>query len=291
MRFVRSKLEDGAKLLLEHEKQLVSVSNLLEVRNKTIDLSDIFDKIDEIRIGLKRGNYSVEPSGEISYAPSVGNPGKILCVGLNYVAHIEETKKEVPKYPVLFSKFGNSLAGNKEDIPIPLDNLKVDYEGELGVIMGKKAYKVSEAMALEYVFGYYVGNDVSSRELQYRTSQYLLGKSLDKFYPNGPTVVTRDEIPDPQALNIKTYVNGEIRQNSNTSKMIFPVSKLISYISSFMTLNPGDVISTGTPDMVIMGMPEEKRKWLKNGDIVKVSIENIGTLENKFVEVEKTIIT
>lgn len=156
-------------------------------------------------------------------------------------------------------------------------------------MIGKRAVNVNKEFE-KYIFGYYVGNDVSSRALQYRTSQFLLGKSLDSFYPNGPYLVTRDEIEDPQTLDIMTRVNGSVRQSSNTSNMIFTINKLIAYISHYIPLDPGDVISTGTPDGVIMAMKEEDRKWLSTGDEVEVEIKGLGTLRNSFVERTNNII-
>jgi 2-keto-4-pentenoate hydratase/2-oxohepta-3-ene-1,7-dioic acid hydratase in catechol pathway len=185
---------------------------------------------------------------------------------------------------VIFSKFSNSLAANEEDIPLPANSKQVDYEGELGIVIGKEAYMVPENEALGHVFGYFVGNDVSARDLQKKTSQWLLGKSCEKFFPNGPYVVTADEVPDPQNLSIKTTVNGEVRQNSNTSNMIFSCKQLVSYISQYMKLEPGDVISTGTPEGVIAGFPEKKRVWLSDGDVVEVEIEKLGKIRNKFVK-------
>ena len=231
---------------------------------------------------MKKGEYSYIAAKGRDYAPAVGVPGKIICIGLNYRSHIAETEKKVPDNPVIFSKYPNSLAGHMESIRIPEPGLKVDYEGELGVIIGRKARNVGDDFN-RYIFGYFIGNDVSSRELQYRTSQYLLGKTLDGFYPNGPSIVTRDEIPDPQDLWIRTVVNGSLRQDSSTSNMIFSIGKLISYISSYLTLEPGDIISTGTPDGVVLGMKDKENNWLKPGDSVEVSIEGLGTLKNSFI--------
>lgn len=279
MRFLRLKNDGMVSLYILYEKEIISITELL---GKSIDMNNIFNSIEIIEKNLKKGNYRSDVVGGRSYAPAVGNPGKILCVGLNYMAHINETKKELPKYPVLFSKFNNSLAGHLDRIRIIGSDLRIDYEGELGLMIGKRAFKVREEDAMKYVFGYFIGNDISSRELQYRTSQYLLGKTLDHFYPNGPYLVTTDEIENPHNLDIKTLVNNEMRQDSNTGNMIFRIPKLISYISEYLPLDPGDIISTGTPEGVISGMPEDSRKWLSPGDNVKVYIEGIGELENSF---------
>ncbi len=281
MRFSRLRIDGKILLVVEEKGEFVPVADLLREDRNSIDLINVFDRVTKIREELKKGNHSHLGVKKFDYAPVVGKPGKIICVGLNYRSHIEETEKKIPEHPVLFSKFSDALAGHLENINIPELGLKMDYEGELGVMIGKTARDVKEDFK-EYIFGYFIGNDISSRELQYRTTQYLLGKSLEGFYPNGPSVVTGDEIKDPQNLRIETIVNGEVRQNSNTSNMIFSVEKLVSYISHYFTLYPGDVISTGTPDGVVLGMKDKDKHWLKAGDTVEVSIEGLGTLKSTF---------
>lgn len=282
MRFFRLKAGRKVSLAVEVEGKYVSVAELLNKQENETDLADVFAQVSRIKTELKRGNYSYLDVDHSSFAPAVGNPEKIICVGLNYGSHILETEKKVPDNPVLFSKYSNSLAGHLDNIKISNPDLKVDYEGELGIIIGKTARNVGDDFD-KYVFGYFIGNDVSARELQYRTSQYLLGKTLDGFYPNGPSIVTKEEIPDPQNMWIKTKVNGEVRQDSNTKNMIFSIGKLISYISEYLTLKPGDIISTGTPEGVVMGMKDKEKHWLKPGDTVEVSIEGLGTLKNRFI--------
>jgi len=213
------------------------------------------------------------------FAPCVASPEKIICVGLNYDDHISETKMEKPQYPILFSKFNNALAAHRQKITLPKTAEKCDYEAELVVVMGKEASCVSKDEALSYVFGYTAGNDFSARDLQMRTGQWLLGKTCDGFAPIGPYLVTADGI-DPNNLNIQCTLNGELRQSSITSNMIFDCADIISYASNYMTLKPGDLIFTGTPSGVIMGEPEGERHWLKPGDEVTVSIEKIGSLTN-----------
>lgn len=231
----------------------------------------------------RKGNYeTIDESGAVFSSP-LGNPEKILCIGLNYRNHALETKKEIPDNPTVFSKFNNSIAAHNQDIVIPDSARQLDYEGELGIMIGRTARKVSIESSMDCVFGFFVGNDVSARDLQYRTTQWLLGKTPDGFFPAGPFITTVDEIADPQDLRIMTRLNGEVRQNSSTSNMIFKCDYLISYLSRYMTLRPGDVISTGTPEGVILGMPPEKRAWIKKGDVVEVEIENLGILRNKFV--------
>lgn len=281
MKFTRFKKNGSIVLALGDDRDYISVAELLGRKKGKVDLKDVFGRESEIMEEMKRGEYSYLDTNHLNFAPAVGVPGKIICIGLNYRSHIAETEKKVPDNPVIFSKYPNSLAGHLERIRIPGPDLKVDYEGELGVIIGRTARNVGEDFN-KYIFGYFIGNDISSRELQYRTSQYLLGKTLDGFYPNGPSIVTKDEVPNPQDLWIKTVVNGSIRQDSNTSNMIFSIGKLISYISSYLTLEPGDIISTGTPDGVVLGMRDKESNWLKPGDSVGVSIEGLGSLKNSF---------
>jgi 2-keto-4-pentenoate hydratase/2-oxohepta-3-ene-1,7-dioic acid hydratase in catechol pathway len=207
---------------------------------------------------------------------------KVLCVGLNYRRHAEETGAAIPTSPILFSKFSNALAGPGEPVPLPRLAEQNDYEAELVVVIGRRARYVSEAAALDYVLGYTAGDDVSARDLQLRTSQWLLGKTPDKFLPVGPYLVTTDEIPDPQALDIRGWLNGELRQNSNTADMIFTVAQVIAYVSQYFPLEPGDLIATGTPEGVILGMKD--KVWLKPGDTYTVEIDGLGRLENTFVE-------
>jgi 2-keto-4-pentenoate hydratase/2-oxohepta-3-ene-1,7-dioic acid hydratase in catechol pathway len=217
----------------------------------------------------------------LTLGPSVPNPGKIVCGGLNYRKHAEETGAAIPTTPVLFSKFLNTVAAPDEDVPLTDAATQYDYEVELAVIMGETAKSVSTADALNAVFGYSTANDLSARDLQTRTSQWLLGKTMDKFMPIGPYLVTADEVGDPQKLAIRTWLNGELRQNSNTDDMIFPVAEIVSYISRHFTLEPGDVIITGTPEGVILGMAE--KRWMVPGDVVEVEVDGLGKLRNRMV--------
>ncbi|WP_127588521.1 fumarylacetoacetate hydrolase family protein [Paenibacillus koleovorans] len=226
----------------------------------------------------------IQQESEIAYGPSVPNPRKIICVGLNYRRHAEETNAKIPTTPILFSKFDNTLTGHNHDVPLPKTSSKVDYEVELCIVIGKNAKYVSKEEALDHVFGYTVVNDISARDLQLRTQQWLLGKTCDGFSPLGPYLVSADEVGDPNNLNLKLTVNGEVRQNSNTSDMIFYCDEIVSYISQHMTLYPGDIILTGTPEGVILGYPEEKQVWLKHGDVMTVEIEKLGSLTNRMVD-------
>jgi 2-keto-4-pentenoate hydratase/2-oxohepta-3-ene-1,7-dioic acid hydratase in catechol pathway len=198
-------------------------------------------------------NSGVQPVSdeEVRFLPCVTKPEKILCVGLNYISHTSETQMEIPKYPVLFNKYNNALAAHKQKIVLPSSAEQFDYEAELVIVIGREARGVSKENALSYVFGYAPGNDLSARDLQFRTHQWLLGKTCDGFAPIGPCITTADEVGDPQSLQIECRVNGELRQSSNTHNMIFDCATIVSYISQFMTLRPGDIIFTGTPSGVI----------------------------------------
>lgn len=215
-------------------------------------------------------------------APAVTGGEKILCIGLNYRQHAKECNLPMPKAPVLFNKFPNALAADGESIYLDPRYVEYDYEAELVAIIGREARNVSVEDALDYVFGYTCGNDLSTRDLQFvRSSQWLLSKTFDGFAPLGPCVVTADSI-DPNNLNISSVVNGELRQNSNTSDMVFSIAQIIADLSSHFTLKPGDLIFTGTPQGVMHGYPKDQKRWLKPGDQVDVVIEKIGTLHNTF---------
>lgn len=217
---------------------------------------------------------------EMVYCPVVTNPEKILCIGLNYASHTDECKMDLPEFPVVFSKFNNALAAHQEEILLPENAVKFDYEAELVIVMGKTAKNVSQEEALDYVFGYTIGNDLSARDLQFRTPQWLIGKTCDHFAPVGPHIVTKDQI-SPSNLKISCKVNGEIKQNANTKDMIFSCADIVHYLSHQMTLKPGDLIFTGTPSGVVLGYPENQQVWLKTGDLITVEIEGIGKLENR----------
>ena len=237
--------------------------------------------IGELELSASSG-YVLEESA-LEWGPCVTRPNKIICVGLNYRKHAEETNAPIPEYPILFNKFNNTLTGHLKPIAVPEATEKLDYEAELVVVIGKKAKNVARANALEHVFGYACVNDLSARDLQLRTHQWLLGKTCDDFSPLGPYLVTADEVGNPNALAIRAIVNGEVRQSSNTSDMIFHVDEIVSYISRHMTLVPGDIILTGTPEGVVLGLPPERQVYLKPGDEVTIEIEQLGRLTNRFI--------
>lgn len=232
-----------------------------------------------IKSALDETNRScILEESKLSFAPVVVNPQKIICVGLNYRKHAEETKAEIPTSPILFNKFANALSAHGDFVELPDTSDEVDYEAELAIIIGKKAKNIEEADALDYVFGYSCANDLSARNLQRRTSQWMLGKSCDGFAPIGPYLVTADEVPSPDQLSISCSVNGIQKQHSNTADMIFSCREIISYISKHMTLVPGDIILTGTPEGVVIGYPRDERVYLQSGDSVTVQIEKLGEL-------------
>jgi 2-keto-4-pentenoate hydratase/2-oxohepta-3-ene-1,7-dioic acid hydratase in catechol pathway len=222
------------------------------------------------------------PTGEIvdvarPLAPIA--PTNILCIGLNYRRHAEESKMAIPERPLLFLKPTSTVIAPNDSIILPPQSSEVDYECELAVVIGRTARRVSEADALDHVFGYTIANDVSARDWQLRLDkQWARGKSFDTFCPLGPAIVTADEIPDPQALSIKTIINGETLQDSHTSDMIYSVRQIISYLSDGMTLLPGTVILTGTPEGV--GMGRTPNRWLAPGDLCAIEIERLGALTN-----------
>jgi 2-keto-4-pentenoate hydratase/2-oxohepta-3-ene-1,7-dioic acid hydratase in catechol pathway len=219
---------------------------------------------------------------ELRLAPPVIRPDSIVCIGRNYLEHIREGDAEIPPYPILFSKYPNTLVGHEDGVRHHALTEQLDYEGELAVVIGRTAAGVPAARAMEVVAGYTTLNDISARDLQYRDVQWIRGKSLDTWAPAGPVFVTADEIPDPHALRLQTRVNGELRQDASCSDMIFKIPELIEFITEGITLRPGDLISTGTPSGVGMGF--DPPRWLHPGDIVEVTIEPIGTLRSTIVE-------
>jgi len=232
-------------------------------------------KIDPKTLPLVRGNPRL--------GPCVAGTGKFICIGLNYADHAAESNLPVPSEPVIFMKASSAIVGPDDDVLIPRGSKKTDWEVELGVVIGKKAKYVSEAEALDYVAGYCVSHDVSERAFQTeRQGQWTKGKSCDTFGPIGPWLVTKDEVADPQNLKMWLKVNGKTRQDGSTKTMVYGVAHLVSYLSQFMSLMPGDVISTGTPPGVGMGM--KPPKFLKAGDVVELGIEGLGTQKQTFVQ-------
>ena len=247
--------------------------------------ANMLEAIQAGEIGLEILNQLAEGATcfmEDSPAPAVTGCNKILCIGLNYRQHAKECNLPLPPAPVLFNKFSNALAADGDVVTLMPGYVEYDYEAELVAVIGKPCRNVSAEEALDYVFGYTCGNDLSTRDLQFaRSNQWLLSKTLDGFAPIGPCLVTADSI-DPNDLAISSKVNGELRQNSRTSDMIFSTAEIIADLSRHFPLMPGDMIFTGTPQGVMHGYPKDQKNWLKPGDKVEVSIEGIGTLHTSF---------
>jgi len=218
------------------------------------------------------------PEAAVTVLPPVLHPGKILCIGYNYVGHGAAGAVELPEFPDVFAKTANTVIGPGAAIVLPRVSRQVDYEAELAVVIGRRGHDITEAAALDHVAGYTIFNDVSARDYQGRGSQWLLGKSFDTFGPLGPAVVTSDEVPDPQRLDVELTVNGVTAQRASTRDMIFTIPFLVAYLSQVMTLDPGDIIATGTPAK----LPEAARdqQYLKHGDVVAITIGDLGTLRN-----------
>ena len=252
------KIHDASGLVSDWDNENVTINKLNEVKSIEIDTLPIVEKHD-------------------GFAPCVckKSVGKFICIGLNYSDHAEETGQKVPPEPIIFSKATSSIIGPNDNVEIPRKSVKSDWEVELGVIIGKEAKYITESESQSYIAGYCVVNDLSEREFQIEHSgQWVKGKSCDTFGPIGPYLVTTDEVPDPQNLKMWLDVNGKRMQDGSTSTMVFGVNFLISYLSQFMSLQPGDIISTGTPPGVGMGM--NPQVFLKPGDVMKLGIEGLG---------------
>ena len=241
------------------------------------------DGLDKLVSRARSSKMALLDEASIKHGRLFANPGKIMCVGLNYRQHAREVGMQPPRVPPLFNKFNNALAAHDTVIELPPKDIsyKFDYETELLIVIGKRARNVSEADALDYVAGYCTSNDFSARDLQLElpSGQWMIGKTLDKFAPIGPYFVSADLVGDPNKLKIETWVNGELRQSSNTSDFIFNTQQMIAYISKHWTLEPGDIVFTGTPQGVIAGYAKEKQVWLKAGDEVVSSVEKLGKLK------------
>ena len=232
-----------------------------------------------------KGGADGVPLGDVKIMAPISNPSKLIAIGLNYMDHVRETGSKVPQLATMFTKYTTSIIGTGDEIRWdPALTAKVDWEAELALVIGKRASHVKEEDAFDYILGYMNCHDVSARDLQTeKGDQWIMGKSLDTFGPLGPYLVTKDEVPDPNNLSIKCIVNGEAMQDSNTREMIFKVPYLIAYLSRAITLLPGDVITTGTPDGV--GVARKPAVFLKSGDVVSVEVEGLGQLTNTCVEV------
>ena len=235
------------------------------------------DLAEYLRTGEARDGAPIR-LGDVVLGAPVPRPEKVIGVGLNYRDHAAESGTTIPDEPMLFPKYANSVVGPGAEVVVPAVTDEPDFEAELGVVIGRRASSVREADALGHVAGYTCMNDVSARDLQRRSSQWMLGKAIDTFLPCGPWLVTADEIADPQTLSIRCCVNGEVMQDSSTANMAFGVASLVAFISRTITLEPGDLIATGTPPGV--GMARTPPRWLRDGDEMTVEIERIGSLTN-----------
>jgi len=244
-----------------------SVIALLEGRKEELDF-----------VRALRPNAGAAPLSSVQLDHPVA-ARKVVAIGLNYRDHAIEAGLTIPTAPLCFAKFTSSLSGPYDPIRLPAEDAQVDFEGELGVIIGARAKHVSEADAMNHVAGYVAFNDVSARKWQFEDGQWTRGKSCDTFAPNGPFLVTKDEVPDPGLLRITTRVNGQVMQDSNTKHLIFNVPKMVSYLSRSFALEPGDLIATGTPSGV--GFSRKPPLFLKEGDVVEVEIERVGTISNR----------
>jgi len=240
------------------------------------------EALDRVARWLQRPPISELPDmAQVTLLAPIPRPPKIICIGLNYRDHAAEGKMTIPELPTVFSKFPTAVTGPGHPIVLPKTSTKPDYEAEFAVVIGKRGRHIPEEQWREYVFGYTIFNDVSARDFQMATSQWMIGKTFDTFAPLGPSVVTADEVADPHNLAISLTLNGELMQNSNTGKMIFRMPRLIAFLSSVFTLEPGDVIATGTPAGV--GFARKPPRWLRPGDEVTVRVEGLGELTNPVV--------
>jgi 2-keto-4-pentenoate hydratase/2-oxohepta-3-ene-1,7-dioic acid hydratase in catechol pathway len=271
----RTKTVEGTRLGLIKGETLVDISEIAPDMLSLIKAGS--PALHAAKNLTAKSAYSL---GAVEYLPAV-YPGKIIAIGRNYQEHAAEGGSEPPKSPLLFTKFPNALNAHNAPVTLHAISEQIDFEAELAVVIGRRANKVSEADALSYVFGYSCLNDVSARDLQFSDGQWVRGKGLNGFAPLGPFIATRDEVPDPQSLKIEGILNGEVMQSSNTKMMIFGVAYLISYITQAITLEPGDVIATGTPEGV--GVFRKPPRLLQPGDVFEVVIEKVGTLKNSFV--------
>ena len=277
MKLVRYGVEGSEKpAVVDAEGQLRDLSaHIIDITGDMLDDGTL----DNLR-SLDPNNLPIV-EGDPRIAPCVGDIGKFLCIGLNYSDHAAETGADIPEHPILFFKANSAVIGAYDDVAMPRGSTHTDWECELGVVIGKMAKYVSKANALEYVAGYCIVNDVSERHFQTQlTGQWTKGKSCDTFGPTGPWLVTRDEVPDPQSLGMSLDVNGQRMQTGNTATMIFSVAEIIEHLSQLFTLHPGDVISTGTPPGVGMGIKPEP-VYLKKGDVMVLRIDGLGVQRQK----------
>jgi len=265
--------------LLEFPRVVFTLEEALQVKDGLQLLEEQVSHLKHSSSGIQ--SYLFQDSDAVFHAP-VTHPQKLIGVGLNYKDHVEEIKGQMPKQPLLFGMYGSAIIGPEEAIAIPPVSKQVDYEAELGVVIGRRASHVSRESALDHIAGYTIINDVSARDLQFSDGQWLRAKSFDTFAPMGPYLVTKNALGDGDGLGIELRLNGKTMQKSNTRNLIFKVPDLVSYISGIMTLETGDVIATGTPGGV--GFVKNPQVFMKPGDVVEIEIEGIGLLRNSVAE-------
>jgi acylpyruvate hydrolase len=265
--------------LLEFPRVVFTIEEVLAVKDGLQLLEEQVNQLERSSSGIH--SYLFQASEAIIRAP-ITHPQKLIGIGLNYKDHVEETKAQTPKQPLLFGMYGNAIIGPEEPIVIPPMSKQVDYEAELGVVIGRRARQVSQTAALDCIAGYTIINDVSARDLQFSDGQWVRAKSFDTFAPMGPYLVTRTTLGDGDGLNIELRLNGKTMQKSNTRNMIFKVLELISFISKVMTLEIADVIATGTPGGV--GFVRKPQVFMQSGDVVEIELEGIGVLKNRVAE-------
>jgi 2-keto-4-pentenoate hydratase/2-oxohepta-3-ene-1,7-dioic acid hydratase in catechol pathway len=279
MRFVTFQRPNGApEVGVQTESAVISLANL-----GVPSMLDLIARWDSLRSQVE-ATLATGPklkANEYRLLAPIPRPNKLICVGLNYREHAIESKMAIPTTPVIFNKFATAVVGPGDAVVLPKLTEKPDYEAELAFVIGKGGRNIAEANWKEHVFGYTIVNDVSARDIQLGSSQWLMGKTFDTFAPMGPAIVTADEIADPHNLAIRMTINGEVLQDQNTRELIFGVPALIAYLSSVFTLEPGDIVSTGTPSGV--GMGRTPPRWLRPGDEMVVFVEGIGELTNPCV--------
>jgi len=282
MKFLRvGSLNREKPAIIEEDGIIRDLSSVISDLNSTTINQNTIEKIKKINL-----NKLPEINENIRIGPCVANPEKFIGIGLNYSDHAEETGMKPPSEPIIFIKANSCICGPNDNVIIPKNSKKTDWEIELGIVIGKKAQYISEDKSFEYIFGYCIVNDISEREFQIERSggQWDKGKGCDTFGPIGPYLVTKNEIKNIQDLNLELKLNGKITQKGNTNKMIFGVKHIVSYLSHFMTLNPGDIITTGTPPGV--GMARNPQIFLKPGDEMILNIDNLGSQKQKVISMK-----
>ena len=280
MKLANIKTAAGIHLAMETGRGIVD----LTAAGCPLSLQDLICGADRSALSELAGDSSLPVVESPVFENVVSPAGKLLCVGLNYRSHANAAGFQLPQSPTLFSKFGNALAPHGAEVELPPWEISYDYEAELVIVIGKSAWGVSEEEAMDCVFGYTCGNDLSCRDSQMRSGQWLIGKTMPGFGPCGPFVVTADSYDPLVPKHVRSYVNGELRQNGLTTDMIFNCAQIVSYASKYLRLEPGDLIFTGTPSGVALEKKDgDGSQWLKPGDVVDIEIEGIGTLRNTMV--------